>query len=48
MDEEMRATTIENLLMENYRNLSPQPERYLTLTAPGYFGEYECVISVVV
>ena len=46
MDDEMRATTITNLVMQNYRNLSPQPQRYLTLTAPTYLGEYECVISV--
>jgi hypothetical protein len=46
MDDEMRATTISNLVMQNYRNLSPQPQRYLTLTAPTYLGEYECVISV--
>ncbi|MDQ7026709.1 MAG: hypothetical protein Q9P01_01560 [Anaerolineae bacterium] len=46
MDDEMRATTITNLIMQNYRNLSPQPQRYATLTAPSYLGEYECVISV--
>src|SRR5688500_17404823 len=31
MDDEMRATTITNLTMQNYRNLSLHPERYLTL-----------------
>jgi hypothetical protein len=46
MDDEMRATTIANLTMQNYRNLSPQPDRYLTVTAPAYFGEYECVLTV--
>lgn len=46
MDDEMRASTITNLTMQNYRNLSPQPENYLTLTAPSYLGDYECVISV--
>jgi hypothetical protein len=46
MDDEMRATTITNLTMQNYRNLSPQPEQYLTVTAPSYFGEYECVLSL--
>lgn len=46
MDDEMRATTITNLTMQNYRNLSPEPEQYLTVTAPSYFAEYECVLSV--
>jgi hypothetical protein len=46
MDDEMRATTINNLTMQNYRNLSPQPEQYLTVTAPSYFGNYECVLSL--
>jgi hypothetical protein len=46
MDDEMRATTITNLTMQNYRNLSPQPERYLMVTAPVYFEEYECVLSI--
>src|SRR5690606_25289535 len=35
-----------NLIMQNYRNHSKKPERFWTLTAPGYFGEYECVLSV--
>jgi hypothetical protein len=46
MDDEMRATTITNLTMQPYRNLSPQPEQYRTVTAPTYFGEYECVLSL--
>jgi hypothetical protein len=46
LDKEMRIAPVEALLMQHYRNHSPEPKHYITMTAPGYVGEYECVISL--
>lgn len=46
LDNEMRVTDAENLIMKDYPNLSPEPVKYETMTAPEYLEEFDCVISV--
>jgi uncharacterized protein DUF362 len=46
LDKEMRMTSVNTMLMENYRNLSPEPVEYKTMSAPGYIRAYDCVITV--
>jgi len=46
LDDNMRATDAEDLLMEDYPNLLENPVKYTQMTAPGYIGQYDCVISL--
>lgn len=46
LDAEMRVGDVDQLLMENYRNTSPEPVKYKTMRAPGYIRSYDCVITV--
>lgn len=46
LDEEMRVTDAENLIMKDYPNLLPQPVKYTQMTAPAYIEEFDCAISV--
>lgn len=46
LDGEMRAADAEELIMKEYPNLSPEPVKYQTMTAPEYLEEFDCVISV--
>jgi uncharacterized protein (DUF362 family) len=46
LDENMRAGDAEQLIMTEYPNLLDAPVKYAAMTAPGYIGEYDCVISV--
>lgn len=46
LDEEMRVTDAENLIMKDYPNLLPEPVKYAEMTAPAYIEEFDCVISV--
>lgn len=46
IDEEMRIGNIDELMMDDYRNLSPEPVKYTTMRAPTYIRGYDCVITV--
>lgn len=46
LDDNMRAADAEDLLMTEYPNLLENPVKYAQMTAPGYIGEYDCVISL--
>ncbi len=46
LDEEMRITSAETLIMREYPNRLPEPVKYATMTAPEYIEDYDCVISV--
>lgn len=46
LDDNMRIADAESLIMYEYTNLSPNPVRFKTMTAPAYIGEYDCCISV--
>lgn len=46
LDKEMRFSSVNTMLMENYRNISPEIVNYKTLRAPGYIRAYDCVITV--
>lgn len=46
LDDEMREARVDDLLMKNYRNHAPTPLRYVTMTAPVYIDEYDCVIGI--
>lgn len=46
LDDNMRIADAESLLMAEYENISPNPVRFQTMTAPKYIGDYDCCISV--
>jgi hypothetical protein len=46
LDKDMRVASADHMLMENYRNISPEPVKYQTMRAPGYIRAYDCVITV--
>lgn len=46
LDNEMRITSAEDLIMHDYPNLSPEVVKFETMTAPEYIKDYDCVISV--
>jgi len=46
LDDNMRIADAESLLMAEYDNISPNPVRFQTMTAPKYIADYDCCISV--
>lgn len=46
LDDNMRAASVDDLIMTQYENQLPEPIAHGTLQAPEYIAEYDCVVSV--
>lgn len=46
IDKEMRITDSDNLIMNEYPNLLPEPLKFSSMMATGYLKGYDCVISL--
>lgn len=46
LDKEMRITDSDNLIMQRYPNLLPEPLKFSSMMATGYIKAYDCVISL--
>jgi hypothetical protein len=46
LDAEMRLAGIDELFMQEFPNINPNPVKYDKMTAPSYIEEFDCTISI--